>query len=88
VIFHDGPGPRCEAEGSRAEARAVEQQVKIRMHEKVCTVLEERVISVRTIEDLVRAYTSATLPDSGSQMTDDSRADSRTNLGRTGRKRS
>jgi hypothetical protein len=66
----------------------VQQQVKIRMHEKVCAVLEERFISVRTIDDLVRAYTSATLPDSGSQMTDDSRADSRANVGRTGRKRS
>jgi hypothetical protein len=50
------------------------EQMQARVHEKVCVVFEERVTSVRTIDDLVRAYRSATFPDAGSQMTEDSRA--------------
>jgi hypothetical protein len=66
------------------------EQVKIRMHEKVCAVLEERFISVRTIDNLVRAYRSATFPDAGSQITDECRvaAMQRADTWRTRRKRS
>ena len=50
------------------------ERIQARVHEKVCVVLEERVTSVCTIDDLVRAYRSANFPDAGSQVIDDSRA--------------
>jgi hypothetical protein len=66
------------------------EQIKARMHEKVCAVLEERFTSVLTIGDLVRAYRDPTFPGAGLQITDDSRVagTSRANIARTRRERS
>jgi hypothetical protein len=66
------------------------EQIKARMHEKVCAVLEERFTSVLTIGDLVRAYRDPTFPGAGLQITDDSRAaaTSRAAVGHSRRKRS